>query len=345
MTYVLRLKYLSYLITTIVITVIYFFILTYFNVINLSTYQIVFFSLLGSIVFSFAYIIVTGRFQEPQSYYVAILGFPKSGKTTLIISLFGEAFARRLPVKMMPKGEKTIDMVNQSLSLLERGRSLGPTQDQDRFSFRGEVIFKEAFFSKKYNVEFGDFPGHDSKQYMEEYGPWLHKTEFFKWVSDSDALIFVIDLSHYINPRKRSDYISEMSSAIRAAWQHFVDINEYRINRIRRIPIILAFNKADLFSIGIRYYGVETRISPTHIHEIEEKIMNLGFGNIIPEIKEIQYSDFIDGKDKVINDFNNIIKYLKNESNNVHVIFTSSFGLYQGIRLGIRELFISVLPK
>lgn len=329
------------LFSVVAMSIIYFYFLTFFNVINFEPYQILIYSLIAAPMFTLIYLYFTERYQEPYSYHVAIVGFPKSGKTTLIISLFGEAFAQRLPIRMVPKGTQTIDLVNLSLSMLEKGQSLGPTKDQDRFSFRGEVTMKYAFLSKKYNLEFGDFPGHDSQKYVEDFGPWLHKTEYFKWVSSSDAIIFVIDLGHYLNLKKRSGYIAEISSAIRAAWQYFIDVNEYRLKQVKNIPIILAFNKADLFSLDIRDYRTE----PEYLNEIEEKIMEMGFGNKIPELTEIYHNNLIKGKSDVINDFENLITYLENETSNMHIIFTSSFGLYHGVRLGLKELFTEVLPS
>jgi hypothetical protein len=46
----------------------------------------------------------------------------------------------------------------------------------------------------------------------------------------------------------------------------------------------------------------------------------------------------------VKNDFKDLIKYFESESSNFHVLFVSSFGLYEGVRLGIKDLFKTILP-
>src|SRR5271157_4011579 len=59
-------------------------------------------------VVMFLYVIFSNKL--PIAHNVAIVGFPESGKTTLITILFGEIFARRvLGVQATPKGARTIE--------------------------------------------------------------------------------------------------------------------------------------------------------------------------------------------------------------------------------------------
>lgn len=270
----------------------------------------------------------------PISHNIAILGFPKSGKTTLIISLFGDIFAGKiLSVRATPIGSKSIERINESLKKLRQGRALGPTKDQDRFGFRAVVTVKSGIFPRTYKVDFGDFPGEDSEDYSNENGSWLHKTEFFKWVVDSDAIIFVIDIGYYLIRRK--DYAAEMTSALRAAWQNFLDLNDHRKNEVRKFPFVLAFTKADLFGVNRSFEDSEN---------IEMEIMKIGFGDETPPIEEINTTAFYEGRSEVMNDFNELIQYFNNESSHFQVLFVSSFGLYNRERLGISELLQAVLP-
>ena len=276
------------------------------------------------------------EYSLPKSYYVAIVGFPKSGKTTLITCLFDEAFKGNLPIKFTPRGEQTIEYVNKNISLLEQGFAVGPTADQDRFSFRTDIIVRK-FPPQIYRTEFGDFPGGDSKKFIEEYGTWLHKTEFFKWVIDADAIIFVIDLAEYLSSEQhRISYVSKMKTSIRAAWQHYKDLNEHRRNRIRRNPVILAFTKSDLLTIDANKYSALS---------YENKISSLGSGNKVPKLSEIDPGRLTSGVHNVTTDFNDLISYLTNEVNSMHVIFCSCFNMFNGKRQGLSELIKSIFYK
>lgn len=285
-------------------------------------------------------------FRAPRSYNVAVVGFPQSGKTTLIISLFGAAFARNLPFKMMPRGSQTIELVNESLEMLDKGDALGPTEDQDLFAFRADVTFGRFPFPITYKVEFGDFPGRYSQDYAQKYGHWLHTTDFFKWVADSDAIIFVVDLGRYLgNMKSRMNYVAEMTKALRAAWQHYLDINPHRVKEVRSHPVTIAFNKADLIQRvpeGIAVNGLEDY----NVAEktIEKKIAEFGFGNKVPPIVEINPKALKRGTIQVEKDFAELIDYFRANAPNTHIVFTSSFGLLQNKRLGISDLFLSVFP-
>ena len=291
-------------------------------------------------IFLFALIIMRYYLDNKSlsiSHNVAIVGFPKSGKTTLIISLFGEIFAGKIQsVRAKPRGAKSIERINKSLEILRKGRALGPTKDQDRFAFRTDITVKHGYFPRTYKVEFGDFPGEDSADYSNKYGSWLHNTEYFKWVVDSDAIIFVIDLAQYlVNSDERQNYVGQISSALRAAWQNFSDLNEHNINDLKKFPIILAFTKADLFGYTKNFDDFEN---------IEAEIMKLGFGDETPQIKEINPDSFKSGKNQIMNDFDELIQYFESESPHFRVIFVSSFGLCNGKRQGIEDLMQAVLP-
>lgn len=282
--------------------------------------------------------LVSSRYFErrmPISHTVAIVGFPQSGKTTAIISIFGEIFARRiLSVKATPRGVQTIERVNESLERLKKGRALGPTKDQDRFAFRTDITIKNWLFSRTYKVEFGDFPGEDSEEYSLKYGSWLHNTEYFKWVIDCDAIIFIIDLGRYLT--KGDEYVVEISSALQAAWQHFSDLNEHRMKTIKNMPIVLVFTKADLFDVST---------NPYHSRDsIKMEIMNLGFGDEVHPVN-IDHEALHAGESQVRVDFKELIQYFDNESSRFRVLFISSYGYYEEERLGICDLLEAVLPK
>lgn len=274
-------------------------------------------------------------YSQGRSYNVAILGFPKSGKTTLIISLFREYFAGKISnLKMTIRGSKTIERINEYTELLEEGVAIGPTKDQDRFSFRADIQVGQGFFIKNYIVEFGDFPGDDSENYIKKYGPWLHNTEFFKWVMDADALVFVIDIGRYVSDKRT--YVIMINGALRASWQHLTDVSNHQSYQVKRRPVIIAFTKSDLLQVEAVNYKNKN---------LKNKIRKLGFGNHTPQDFEFNTKILDNSEEKVLNDFNEIIQYFSNEVTNFKVIFCSSFGLVNGNRLGISNILTSVIPK
>ena len=95
----------------------------------------------------------------PRAYSIAVIGYPKSGKTFLITAVFGELFSGRLfDIKTVPRGQETIERINRDLEALAIGRSLGPTTDQDLFAYRADITRGHSLFVRKYKVEIGDFP-------------------------------------------------------------------------------------------------------------------------------------------------------------------------------------------
>lgn len=289
-------------------------------------------------------------FRVEKSYHVAVIGFPKSGKTTLITSLFGEAFKRNLPVNVTPRGTQTIERINKSLEMLKKGKALGPTRDQDMFAFRADATFGRWPFRSTYRIEFGDFPGKYSEDHYEDKGP-LHNTEFFKWVADSDAMIFVIDLGRYLSRLgSKNGFIAETTASFRAEWQQFLDTNSFRIKEVKRHAVIIVFNKADLmyrYSVGINLGGIERMTDSSKVRQIEEMAARLGFGEDAPPTIEIDGTQFDSDKKIIENEFAELISYFETEVQNTDVVFTSSFATLKGstsqARIGIGRLFVSVL--
>lgn len=274
---------------------------------------------------------------SPISYTVAIIGFPKSGKTTLIVSLFGEVFAGKIQnITLTPKGSSTIERVNKSLSLLESGQAVGPTSSQDRFAFRADLTLAKKIFRQAYKIEFGDFPGENSFEYTQKYGEWLHTTEFFKWVVDSDAMVFVIDIGNYLNSYPRSNYVAQISAALRAALQNYLDANSSRIKIVRKHPVVLIFNKADLLC----HFNFTQEVQVVNHEVIEE----LGFGLNTPKKTEIDAELLKKWETQIKDDFHDLIEYFGQEMKNFNILFVSSFGLQNGKRLGLSELVGKILP-
>jgi len=180
----------------------------------------------------------------PSAYNIAVIGSPQSGKTTFITSLFREIFEQNikgLDVKLT--STSTIERVNEDLKRLQQGKAILPTRGDDIFPYRADLTLRGLLFPTIYQVQIGDFPGEDSEQYVKAYGEWLHPPPFFKWATGTDALVFMIDLSHMIDRdgKRELKYIATMTAAIRAAWQNLLtdNTNERRPTKSKPLAIRL----------------------------------------------------------------------------------------------------------
>jgi GTPase SAR1 family protein len=272
--------------------------------------------------------------QFPRAYSIAIVGFPKSGKTTLITTLFGELFTNRvLNISTIPRGLATIERVNADLAKLEIGEAVGPTTDQDLFAYRTDMI-RGKIFKQRDKVEIGDFPGEDSQKFTEQFGDWFHETPYFKWAMEADAFIFIIDVAELLNENSAKQYAARITQAIRAAWQR---LGEYHLEGHKNLPqkpVLLVFTKSDLF--GITPHAVQE-------DAVLKKISQLGFTEV-PEAGEIDPEKLQQGQNHTEQLFSPLINYLKNQSNQFDYLFVSCFSYHHNQKLGINELIKKILP-
>lgn len=295
-------------------------------------------------------------FSLPRAYSIAVVGFPKSGKTCLITSIFGELFANRIAgITTFLRGSETIERVNADIAKLEIGRALGPTTDQDLFAYRAEIAKGTFPFKRTYKIEIGDFPGEHSKEFIEQSGEWFHNSKFFQWAMEANAIIFVVDLAHVLCPKERDVYIAEMKKAIRAAWHHLLEYHLTGKKNIKRMRIVLAFTKADLL---VTHEQESSRESNNHEktsresnnrekafrrETITDHIMKLGFGDTLPKsfyVEELSK----ESKSLIEEGFSDLIKYMRSQCQFCKV-FVSVVAYNKNGRLGIRWLLEYLLPR
>ena len=264
------------------------------------------------------------RQRLPVAYRVAVLGFPRSGKTTLITAMFGEMFARRLVgYNVHPRGESTIERVNADLENLELGRSLGPTTDQDLFGYRADLIVRGGIFPRIFKVEIGDFPGEDTVKFAEDFGDWFHQMPYFKWAMEADAFILVVDVAAIRGGDSAAPNVARISRAIRAAWQK---LQEHHLEGARRLgfkPVALVVMKADLLETGTAVKG-EGRS--------REQI-------------QVERGALMFEENRIVELFGDLLAYLRSQARVFRVIFASAFVLDKSGRLGVNELLRFILPR
>ena len=284
------------------------------------------------ILAAFVQYFLTSKF--PRDYRIAVIGFPKSGKTTLITTFFGELFAKRvLNISTVPRGSATIERVNADLAKLEIGEMVGPTTDQNLFAYRTDII-RDKFFKQRYKVEIGDFSGEDSKKFTEQVGDWFHETPYFEWVMEADAFIFTVDIAPTLDKQLEKQYSAKITKATRAAWQLLIDYHLDGNKNLSQKPVLLVFTKSDLF--GITPHAVQE-------DAILKKISQLGYEEI-PEPKEIDPEKLKEGISDKEQLFSDLISYLNKESSQFDCLFVSCFSYSNDQKLGINELIEKILP-
>lgn len=254
----------------------------------------------------------------PVSHRVAILGFPRSGKTSLIVAIFEYYFRRGALGKIIaPRGEETIRRINENINRLELRKEISPTKDQDVFAYRADIYSEKSIFSRRYKLEIGDYPGEDTVAFAEDYGDWLHQTPYFKWATSADAFIFVVDAEIFFcdDPKQEA---ARQKSAFRAAWQRLREHHLDGRNDLESKTLVLVFTKIDLFIM-------------------RERNPNWPVSALTAEQVLTHY-------------FKDLIEYLNRETTKFYIEYTSVYerepaGNRTGERFGIPELAERILPK
>jgi hypothetical protein len=179
---------------------------------------------------------------------------------------------------------------------LELGKAFGPTSDQDLFAYRADIKRGGFPLQRTFKFEIGDFPGEDTREFSEKQAKWLHETTYFKWVMEADSFLFIIDLAHVLADKDPNEYKANMTSAIRAAWQHLVEYHVEGRKDLRRKPVLLVFTKADLLA---RIVGIPSE-NDSKFPDIQQKIMELGFGEKLPKIISCKKTDIDEQADHIL---------------------------------------------
>jgi GTPase SAR1 family protein len=238
----------------------FFYGKTDFSTLSSKIFTLIFFIIIGlSFIISITSLI--GR-RIPQKFSVAIIGFPRSGKTTLLMSLFDHILSKKIEFNNIKiEGSETIERVNHFISLINIRKQIPPTQDQEIFAYRTSIKRQTILGSRIIKIEFGDFPGEQSKEFSEKYNNWFHRTPYFKWVKDADAYIFIVDFGDYLINKEEDNlgfFVSTTTASMRAAWQHLIEYNYENKFDLKRNPIILLFSKLDL---AYHYYFINKIIT------------------------------------------------------------------------------------
>jgi GTPase SAR1 family protein len=195
----------------------------------------------------YIYVIVIARrlfVRHPSTFTVAVLGFPNSGKTVFITSVFDQLQqGRSAKIRLTPYGVDTVEEVSRNLNSLSRGMWLPRTVPGNVFFFRAVASLQDSS-SARVKLEIGDFAGEDIGELQPSSDRWLHKSDYFKYVVDADAIMLAVDSSRVsVDLRDGTD---EIVNAFVAAIQIIADYKGAVAERRLRIPIALLLMKSDL---------------------------------------------------------------------------------------------------
>jgi len=300
--------------------------------------------LLLFIVFFQFFLFYRSRQLSIPSYRIAVIGFPRSGKTTLITVLLRHILnqERRDNVSIVLRGSSTIDKFNDDYARLERCEPLGSTTDttdKGLFTYRFDME-KGRWFKQRYKIDVGDLSGEDSEKFSKDFNNMFYRTHYFKWVMEADAFMIVFDIASLLQDEKTANLsVIDFTNAIKSAWQHLAESHYEDKKNLKNKPVVLVFAKFDLFGI------LDKTIVSGDV--VSKKVRQLGFDEI-PETAEIEGDKLQGGMTRTIRHFSELIRYFENESNQFSIVFASSFSLSgdsdKSERLGMKELTDKILP-
>jgi len=281
----------------------------------------------------------------PSAYRIAIIGYPRAGKTFLITAIFKNLFLGKVSgFDTIPRGNETIERINNYIELMETGRAIGPTTDQDVFAFRADLVRKFFGFQRKWKTELGDFPGEDSEEFGRKSGSTDYfNTNYFKWAISSDSYIFNIDLASYLIAPVPKIFATETKTFFTKAWQHLQDHHIDGKKNLGRMPVSLVFTKSDLL---IRYTEFEKQ-SPRGSDEFINKIIEYGFKRIV--WLDLRGDKAVQIDQQLLNEietaFSEIVDYFKLQTKKFSVEYVSAITTTDEGGFGIKNLSSHILPR
>jgi hypothetical protein len=216
---------------------------------------------LSLIVLTYSFLFVRIAYRNPTSLVISLLGFPNSGKTVFLTVLFNELQAADRPtITFSPYGIETVEQVARNLNTLFSGSWLGSTSPSGVFFFRANAAIASRVFRRRFKIEIGDYAGEHMKEFDTKDERWLHKTEYFKYVVQSDAIFLVIDTEVLLSKSRLE--VETMQNAMIAALQLLLESKGVGLERKLQAPLALLFMKVDL----LPRYLLEDSLTPTLIY-------------------------------------------------------------------------------
>ena len=278
---------------------------------------------------------------NPSDYFIAVLGYPKSGKSIFITSFIDYLIHKKI------SGYKTIKIENETAKRLKKDIKclnshipFDQTGTESVFPYIVDISKGKPPLKKYFKVQIGDFSGDDSAQFSEGYRQWFHKSPSFVWAKQANAFIFVIDLAEVLAQYDDDFYCKKVSDGIYEAWKQIEKSHLGGKKKLKDKPIVIVFTKADLL---LTFYKL---LGPKPQDQMRIKMFQAGFSKkLLPQTINIKKDLDPDLYTLIEEKFSDVIFYLKRKSKKYNTVFFSHFLTLNYLPLGIEKVIDLILPK
>ena len=148
-------------------------------------------------------------------YYIAVLGYPRSGKTIFITSFLNHLIREKIPgCKPIKLEDKTAKRFTYNINYLSSRLPFDQSNEDSVFPYIVDISKGTLNLKKYYKIQIGDFSGDNSAQISEGYRQWFHKSSSFLWAMQANAFIFVVDLAEVLAQYDDDFYCEKVSDGI-----------------------------------------------------------------------------------------------------------------------------------
>jgi hypothetical protein len=288
------------------------------------------------------------------SHKIAVIGFPGAGKTTMISMMFSRIMRTVIAKNIRVSGKETISRISELYERVVSGKNVGPSTDQDVFSYRFQVDSSSKFslLKRQYDVEIADFPGEysedlassDPEFHIERLISYplsrshlpekklrplasLYGETYQTWVTQADEYIIVIDLDALLkDDSNRVAIQAKLLSAVLSLKEASIEGG----NRLSDKDAVLVFSKADIIA-SVENESEDYRSSVNYVAANSGKFKF-----------DLQYYE--NRKIEIIQENRNIIDLLQANFGRVAWIFHSSYSENEVFERSERALINFVMP-
>lgn len=271
-----------------------------------------------------AYIVRTFN-KNATTLTFSVLGLPSTGKTVYLTILFDVVQSNEYTeISFSPYGEETIEQVHHDLNMLFSGEWLKPTRPDTVNYYRANVTIGVGSFgltSKRYKVEIADYAGEHIDEFNPTHERWLHKTSYFRYVTESEGVFLALDADFLLRASKSQ--IEIVQNAYVSALQVMIEKKGVPENRKMQTPVAVILLKSDLLP-RVEIVSDDNKTSKHRIHKHKHKDTS----EIKSRIPESEYSLKLDEslKTEVFQKIPRLLRVLEKRCKNLQIFFISSTG-------------------
>jgi len=132
------------------------------------------------------------------------------------------------------------------------------------FPYRATASVRGGFVRRTYKIEIADYAGEHISELNPSEAAWLHKTDYFKYVIQSDAVILTLDSAALLKADRTTR--EAIQNAYVAAFQVLAEEKGATEARRLRSPVAILFLKMDL---------VPLKMSPEQLCDYVSKLIDV----------------------------------------------------------------------